>query len=72
MGVEIWENKAVTAPTNGDINRDGQVNIFDLAYVASHFGSSTPAADLNGDGQVDISDLVIVADNYGRSEPPPE
>jgi hypothetical protein len=69
IGVEIWENKAAASPSNGDINDDGRVNMLDLAYVAAHFGRSTPAADLNRDGKVDIFDLAIVADNYGSGEP---
>lgn len=72
IGVEIWENRAAERPARGDVNGDGQVNIFDLAYVASRFNSSAPAADINGDGRVDIFDLAIVANNYGQAEPIPE
>jgi YVTN family beta-propeller protein len=69
IGVEIWEQNRTGTPARGDVNGDGRVNMLDLAYVASRFGSSTPAADLNGDGKVDIFDLVIIADNYGRDRP---
>lgn len=72
IGVEIWENKGSDTPARGDVNGDGQVNIFDLAYVASRFNSSAPTADLNGDGRVDIFDLAIVANNYGQAEPTPD
>lgn len=72
IGVEIWQNKEVNTPVRGDVNGDGQVNIFDLAYVASSFNSSAPAADLNGDGRVDIFDLAIVASNYGQGQPTPD
>ena len=72
IGVEIWENKAVNPPANGDVNGDGRVNILDLAYVASRFGSSAPTADLNGDGRVDMLDLVVVANSYGQDEPNPD
>ena len=50
IGVEIWEQNRTDTPAKGDVNGDGRVNMLDLAYVASRFGSSTPAADLNGDG----------------------
>ena len=69
IGVEIWKHNPTDTPARGDVNGDGRVNLLDLAYVASRFGSSTPAADLNGDGKVDILDLVIIADNYGRDRP---
>ena len=48
----------------GDVNGDGQVNIFDLVFVAQQFGKSVPAdspADVNSDGVVNILDLVRVA-----------
>ena len=45
-----------------DVNNDGIVNILDLVFIASRFGSSDePEADLNGDGLVNILDLVLVA-----------
>jgi len=40
------------------VNGDGQVDIFDLAFVASRYGSSDPTADINADGLVDIFDLT--------------
>jgi hypothetical protein len=49
----------------GDVNGDGQVDIFDLTFIAARYGTNDPAADINGDGLVDIFDLVIVANNYG-------
>ena len=52
-----------------DVNRDGIVNIIDLALVASYYEDAdfTDAAsfgvypDVNGDGVIDIRDLVIIA-----------
>ena len=62
------ENAEITLPPepeesiSGDINRDGVVNIQDLAIVGAHFGQrGQNSADLNGDGLVDIVDLVLVA-----------
>ena len=50
----------------GDINRDGVVNIQDLAIVGARFGQrGQNSADLNGDGLVDIVDLVLVASEFG-------
>ena len=46
----------------GDLNHDGLVNILDLVWVASQFGTTgITAADLNGDNTVNIQDLVLVA-----------
>ena len=46
----------------GDLNHDGVVNILDLVFVASQFGTTgITAADLNGDNTVNIQDLVLVA-----------
>jgi hypothetical protein len=56
----------------GDINRDGKVDIIDVATVASAFGSypGHPTwnvdADINHDNKVDILDTAIVAKNFGK------
>ena len=58
----------------GDVNGDGQVNIFDLVFVAQHLGKSVPAdspADVNGDGVVNILDLVRVAQEFASSPAAP-
>ena len=57
----------------GDVNRDGQVNILDLVFVAQQFGKDVPAdspADVNRDGVVNIFDLVQVAQNFGNTAAP--
>ena len=66
------ESAEVTTPPEpaekifGDINRDGVVNIQDLAIIGSRFGQRGPnGADVNGDGLVDIVDLVLVAGAFG-------
>ena len=53
--------------TLGDINGDGQINIFDLTQCMNHIikkaeltGNSLQAADVNEDGQVNIFDLTRI------------
>ena len=56
----------------GDINKDGNVNIFDIAIIAVAYGSTpqnstwNPIADINEDKIIDIFDLVFVAVNFGK------
>ena len=72
------ENGEVTIPpepaeeTEGDINRDGVVDILDLTIVSARFGErGENSADLNGDGLVDIVDLVLVANEFGEEAAAP-
>ena len=45
-----------------DVNKDGNVNILDLIFIASSLGQSGQNdADVNGDGVVSILDLILVA-----------
>jgi hypothetical protein len=46
----------------------GVVDIFDLAFAASRYGTDDSAADINFDGQVDIFDLSILASGYDQAE----
>ena len=58
---------------SGDVNRDGDVDIFDLILVARQFGKSVPPnsdVDINGDGMVDIFDLTLVAKEFGGAAAP--
>ncbi len=57
----------------GDVNRDGQLNIRDLAFVSDFLGSNNPTADVTADGEVDILDLQFIAhliDQPGLITPP--
>jgi mannan endo-1,4-beta-mannosidase len=41
----------------GDMNNDGKVNIFDLSYLLSKWGTADPKADMDHSNTVDIFDL---------------
>ena len=54
-----------------DVNADGIINILDLTFVASHFGTSPaedqyPNPDINRDRIVNILDLTLVASYFGK------
>ena len=56
-----------------DVNRDGQVNVFDLILVAQNFGLShptDPGVDVNGDGTINIFDAIVVAQHFGEEAVP--
>lgn len=67
----------VVNPTwcRGDLNYDGEVDIFDMSILSRAYGSSegdpnwNPVADVNEDGEVDVLDLSIVAHDYGKVAP---
>ena len=45
-----------------DVNRDGVVDVHDLAYVGLQYGQTgVNIADVNGDGVVNVDDLILVA-----------
>lgn len=58
-------------PLGGDIDKDGDVDIFDYNILVTNFGKRTPqnlgGADLDNDGDVDIFDYNLVVTNFGRS-----
>ena len=57
----------------GDVNKDGMVDMLDISMVVDAFGSSSgspnwnPAADFNNDGTVDQLDIAIVVRDFGKS-----
>lgn len=62
----------VTLP--GDINDDGNVNIFDLSLMLKNYGVATHTCvntsfncDINGDGMVNIFDLSTLLRNWGKT-----
>ena len=71
--VLLWElSPTPELPLLGDVNRDGVVDISDLAIVGSNFGGiGQNDADVNGDGVVNIFDLVTVAGVLGNAAAAP-
>ena len=79
-GVTIYDYKAnipcsvvvtVIPLIEGDVNRDGVVDMQDLEIIAENFNTCPPGderADVNRDGIVDIYDLVIVGKNFGMKK----
>jgi hypothetical protein len=57
----------------GDVNKDGKVDMADISIVAAAFGGVpgrpgwNPAADLNSDGTVDMVDITIGTTDFGKS-----
>jgi len=58
-----------------DINRDGTVNLTDLAILKESWSLICDAqnqycdnADINQDGKADLTDLYILQENYGRTD----
>jgi hypothetical protein len=69
----ITELQYVFSPIQGDVNNDGEVDVFDLRTVACYYDSNPSRPDwveaskydLNGDNVIDIYDLAAVAANFG-------
>jgi hypothetical protein len=53
----------------GEVTGDDRIDIFDLAFIGSRYGSNNAQGDLNNDGVVDIFDLTVSASNYGQQGP---
>ena len=54
--------------SKGDVNLDGDINVTDIAMVASHIkgikaltGDGLKNADVNGDGNVNVTDIAMIA-----------
>lgn len=58
-------NATSGSPKIGDINLDGNVDIFDLSIMLSKYNTSTANCDLNSDSTVNIFDLSILLSHYG-------
>jgi hypothetical protein len=59
-----------------DLNKDGKVNVLDIALVGQAFGSYpghprwNPICDIDGNGTVDMIDMAMVAKDYGKAASP--
>jgi hypothetical protein len=57
--------------TNGDIDGDNEVTLFDFGELVAAFGSMpgdsnwNPDADLDGDAEVTLFDFGILVQNFG-------
>jgi hypothetical protein len=55
-----------------DVNRDGFVNILDLATVNMYYGKKNfpldHNPDVNRDGKVDNKDIKLVLENFGKKK----
>ena len=65
---------AGTTFLQGDLDRDGKVDGYDLVLLGSRFGGRRGSDslyyvgfDINGDGVLDGDDLAILANNFGKS-----
>lgn len=70
----LWDTttKTITVYYGTDLNKDGTVNILDIAIVARAFGCKpgdpnwNVIADIDKNGIVNILDIAIVARDYGK------
>jgi hypothetical protein len=67
---EAWENAALAwaAPSPGDVNGDGRVDLDDFGVLKNNFGAAgfSVPGDLNRSGEVDLSDFGLLKANFGR------
>ncbi len=63
----------VPSPSATDLNKDGKVNIADIALVAQAFGSYpghprwNPICDIKRNSAIDMVDPAMVAKDYGKT-----
>jgi len=57
----VFSIKAFAVTLVGDFNGDSDVNITDLALIATKYGTNDSNLDLNKDGIIDINDIVRTA-----------
>lgn len=62
----LWQRCIVNLPE--DFDRDGKIDLNDLAILLSHFGCLAPSqcdGDSDGDGDVDLTDLALLLALFG-------
>lgn len=69
-GYDCLVNGSCQVPIPGDLNNDGDVDIFDLNILALHFGQTqshqdwNATADIVSNNEIDVYDLVFVARRF--------
>ncbi|MHB1033007.1 MAG: PA14 domain-containing protein [Pirellulales bacterium] len=65
-GLELVGDMVLVA---GDANKDGRVDVFDVAVLQTNFGTTAGATwemgDFNSDGKVDVFDVGLLQPNFG-------
>jgi hypothetical protein len=65
-GVHIYKIAGASSGGKvGDLNGDGSVNVADISYLLSKFGSNDSTADIDNNGTVNILDLSVVLSHFG-------
>lgn len=66
--ISISKNAPKATVMKGDTNQDKQINVADIAVIASHIkgikaltGNGLTAADVNGDKQINVGDIAMIA-----------
>lgn len=71
-GIRVVGSVAIRAIYPGDVDRDSDVDISDLALFLGSYGACSadpnyiPGADVDGSGCIDITDLALLLSNFGR------
>ncbi|MDD1475063.1 dockerin type I domain-containing protein, partial [Dolichospermum sp. ST_sed4] len=72
MQVSLTNSQVNVSNALYDINKDGEINVDDLLFVAGKIGTTItlplpePNPDINGDGVVNMFDLVILCKHFGE------
>ncbi|MHB1037534.1 MAG: dockerin type I domain-containing protein [Pirellulales bacterium] len=70
FGVQHAFLLAPIVPEPGDVDKNGRVDIFDVAVLQRHYGMTSGATwakgDFDGNGTVDIQDVAMMQVNYGH------
>lgn len=66
--ISISKNAPKATVMKGDANQDKQINVTDIAVIATHIkgikaltGNGLAAADVNGDKQINVGDIAMIA-----------
>lgn len=72
VGQQNVENLMIVL-TNGDVDGDNEVSLFDFGQLVAAFGSVpgdanwNPCADLDGDEEITLYDFGILVRNFGAT-----